>query len=140
MEIDGWVCRSGAKHDIFTKQVGGTTLRTTISRGRSEYRSLAPRILKQLGVDEATFYEVLRSRKPAPRPCGVEAIPPTSELADWRLKRLSKYFSANEISQELQPTPEEAEHLVNVIHSTPPDLDHEATRARVRESLDDFRT
>ena len=140
MEIDRWNRRRGAKHDTYTKQVGETVLRTTISHGRSEYRSLAPAILKQLGVDEATFYDVLRSGEPAPRPCKVETIPQTSELPDWCLKQLSKYFSANELSQELNLTPEEAEHLVKVVYSAPTDLDRSAMRARVRERLHEFRT
>ena len=126
---------------MYTKRVGDTTLRTTISRGSAEYRGLEHEILKQLGVNRATFYQVLRSGKPAPRPCEVETIPQTSEPPDWCLRQLSVYFSANELSQELNLTPEEAEHLVvNVIYSAPTDLDQSAIRARVRENLDDFRT
>ena len=140
MEIDGWEHRRGRNHDIYTKQIGKTVLRTTISRGRSEYRSLAPRILKQLEVDEATFYEVVRSGKPAPRRREVETISPASKLPDWCLRELSKYFSANEISQELNLTLEEAEHLLIVIHSAPTDLNRSSIRSRVRECLYEFRT
>lgn len=83
---------------------------------------------------------MLRSGKPAPRPCEAETIPTRSELPDWCLDQLSKYYSANEISQELHLTPEEAEHIVNVIYAAPTQLHRNAIRARVRESLDDFRT
>ena len=83
---------------------------------------------------------MLRSGRPAPRPCEVEIIPLSSELQDWCLKQLSKYFSANEISQELQLAPEEAEHNVNVIYSASKNLDRGEMRSRVRASLDEFRT
>ena len=140
VEINGWTHRPKTKHDVYTKRVGNTTLRTTISRGSSEYRGLEHEVLKQLGVDRATFYEVLRSGKPAPRPCDVETTTPGEELPGWCLTQLSKYFGAAGISQELQLTPEEAEHIVKtIIFSARAELDRSAMRARIRKGLDDFR-
>ncbi|WP_428115971.1 hypothetical protein [Candidatus Poriferisodalis sp.] len=133
--------RRGAKHDIYTKKVGGETLRTTISRDKSEYRGLESGILRQLGVDKATFYEVLGSGKLAQRIPDVDVTPPPSEIPQWCLSQLSSYFSDAEISDDLRLTDDEAQHVVkNAIYSAPTELDREEIRERVRESLTDFRT
>lgn len=139
MEYDRWSKREGSNHEKYSKQVGNVLLTTVISRSDSEYGDKRKhQVLKQLDVDEATFYKVLRVGKSAQRPTQSPSPPPATGVSSWCVAHLSKYLDANEI---LQLTPVEAEHVVTtVIFVASRELDRGAVRSRVYEGLAEFRT
>jgi hypothetical protein len=109
-DIEGWAHREGSGHEVRSLVCpDGTTLRTTISRSYKEFSGqMKANILRQLAVDEATFREVLNTRRPPVRPAPVETKPHAHPAHITTQLKKAAYFTDDEITQL---TKDEAQHL-----------------------------
>lgn len=93
LTFDGWVKDRTSGHDFFEKTLpDGEILRTHASRSGS--KTMSPGRFKailadQLRLNEAEFWEVLRTRQPASRPSpGPEPVPRSLPL--WLAQALAR--------------------------------------------------
>jgi len=93
LKYDGWEPDRGTGHDHFEKTLpDGEILRTHASRAGS--KSMSPGRFKailadQLRLNEAEFWEVLRTRSPAQRPSSAPELAPES-LPLWLARALER--------------------------------------------------
>ncbi len=99
LKFDGWREDRATGHDFFEKVVpDGEILQTHASRSGS--KTISPGRFKsiladQLKVNEAEFWEVLRTRRPALRPSRVPEPPPSS-LPLWLVRALAREVGLGE--------------------------------------------
>ena len=129
-EIDGWDNPDGTNHDKWEKRLPDRRLlRTTISRNKREYgQALKAGVLRQLEVDEATFWEVLDAGRPARRPTPEAAVGP-APLAGWAVQALIRHSLTEAEIRGL--TAEEVEALANYSFTLPEAMTREAVRAEL---------
>lgn len=136
---DDWEEAGGTGHDKWKKRLAdGRLLRTTIQRHKTDYgQDLKADVLSQLEVDEETFWEVIRTGKPAERPSPAPE-PGRDPIPDWIVQTLLRArLNEDEISEL---SVDEAEHLRLAYFSLPPELGGGEVRQRLFDALARFRS
>lgn len=137
-QIDGWQQPEGTNHDKWEKRLPDSRLlRTVVSRNKNEYgQHLKSSVLKQLEVDETSFWRVINTGEPAERPTP-KAEPERQPLPGWAVATLMKnHLSESEIARF---DAEEAIDLANYSFTLPTTLSAEALRAALLSRLSDYR-
>jgi len=136
---DEWEEAGGTGHDKWQERLpDGQLLRTTIQRHKTDYgQDLKAAVLLQLDVDEATFWEVIRSGEPADRPAPApdEGRDP---MPDWIVQAL-QLGRFNEVEIAALGV-EEPEHVALAYFSLPRELGGAEVRRRLLDALALYRS
>jgi hypothetical protein len=120
---DDWEKDRATGHDFFEKTLpDGEILRTHASRSGSKTTSpgrFKSILSDQLRLSEAEFWEVLRTKKPAPRPSPAPEPAPRS-LPLWLARSLEREVGLSR-EQIAELGAEEAHRLLIEARSRPPD-------------------
>ena len=140
-EIDEWIPTDGGDdHARFVKHLpDGRKLWTRVSHNKDEYgNDLKGVVLRQLEVDEVTFFEVLTTRQPADRPAP-QTEPLPDPLPDWALEALMRKGLTEQELAGLDLTAEEVEDLANFSFTLPTNLTRNEARAELVTALEQYR-